>query len=356
MTLETDSREMAVRFATFPLNSWANRISETALAHFVQACQKQLLITLAADEMQKRPMGRVFQCSIALLPSTECRVEVQSRLQSKRLEQLISEALRSVPTPVVRQGAVGLVIAVELFGGATTEVRFERPFSTLPDPVGDWANELSTGPPPPQNSGWLERWKLRLARQLNRLASVFGWRRRPADRQFEPPAAIGAESARPVELRDLTQEEATAAVRQADLNQLRRWTKQCPMYLEPWLELGERELASDNHERSLKFCDALIRRFPQRARVFDLRGAAHFLSGQRQAALADFNRALELDRNSAAGYVRRGILYLDLEAFARREAISRPPSKWRPWKPTIMCSAQDMVRRRESGRIHRRLG
>jgi lipoprotein NlpI len=67
--------------------------------------------------------------------------------------------------------------------------------------------------------------------------------------------------------------------------------------------------AEGDHASALADYDELVKHLPKSATVLDARGSEHFMLGQFDESIADFDRAIELQPNLERGHWKRGISY-----------------------------------------------
>jgi tetratricopeptide (TPR) repeat protein len=73
---------------------------------------------------------------------------------------------------------------------------------------------------------------------------------------------------------------------------------------------ASRDCESDDHAVAIPACTVLIKQTPQNATAYYNRGISYRETGQLDLALADYNRAIEIDPKYFEAYNNRGVLYM----------------------------------------------
>jgi tetratricopeptide (TPR) repeat protein len=95
--------------------------------------------------------------------------------------------------------------------------------------------------------------------------------------------------------------------------------------------------ASDpDPDRTIKACDSALARNGTQASLYLGRGIAHDAKAERDLAISDFNRAIELDPKLDKAYYNRGNVYKDKSEYDRaiadfNQAIELEPKNWEPF-------------------------
>jgi tetratricopeptide (TPR) repeat protein len=77
-------------------------------------------------------------------------------------------------------------------------------------------------------------------------------------------------------------------------------------------KIGMAKFAHQNHKEAIADFDKAIEINPKFAKAFCFRGSAKYLSGDVKGAIADFDNAIKLDSKDNLSYYRRGLAKYDI--------------------------------------------
>ena len=107
----------------------------------------------------------------------------------------------------------------------------------------------------------------------------------------------------------------------AALGLYRRASEIDPEFGEPLVNAAELYLSGGNAEAASAMIEEALRRRPDHPEYLSVRSAIHLRTGDREAARADALRALEVDRNSVAGFEALGTFYKEAGEFGRADSV-----------------------------------
>ncbi len=111
---------------------------------------------------------------------------------------------------------------------------------------------------------------------------------------------------------------------------------QKPGLLMAYLGLAEAYIASGKQAEAAQVYQQCVAEHPNRSLVYNSRGLFNHRSGQLQSAIADFNRAIQIDSDYAAAYANRAMVQLDTHSLNEAEASFNESLRLQPDQPVAL--------------------
>lgn len=259
-------------------------------------------------EQYEAPSGFEIIVSCALLPNDHRVIEVETNPpdQADPCRQPLTELLRGIAAPPIHDHAVAYFVYLRVNRESATKTEL-RPFRSIADRIEKWGADQA----------------FRVAAGLHRWSDderKWGTRLRKQLRKFF--LSEGETAASPQQTHAAMEawlENTERVFADTPISEIDQLLVKSPEGVGLHVALATRHMRDQDWATAAKCYGDAIRLSPEFALLYGRRGVAFQFSGNSEAALADFNRAIELAPFDPQYFSQRAQIFSDLEAWSRAD-------------------------------------